>query len=495
MKHKKKMLITGMVLLAGLTGIYFGVDFYMKCLSSQEENKKLQEQATATVLALPAASIRRISFPGTEGEITFLQEKNRWFSPQDPDFIMGEDASRRLTDDLFPLTITRTLENVDSLSDFGLNDRSRVIELTAASAGSEEAEEVTGAAKGSSNQNRICLRLGHRNDSNHELYFQLDSDGQGYGETVYLTRIPLDEDFNGRLQDFAAYEPFPSFDVRKICTIKTEKEENGYTLNTPGDGECTVTDDTGDTQPASVSLVGLIHDHLANCSWLKNLEYHCKDLSAYGLLKPRARIRILGEKVDAVQEENDKVESGTLLASLLVGGEDENGNYYVQLEGSLQVHSVRREYLEDLVEKSSEAFWSLNYSFVSIGDLDRLQVSTGGESYTLRRLSDDGSQTDDHLSWLVDDRQVSKEAFNDFYYACVSVTAQERLYSVPVLSGEPLLKLEYQLTDGSEKTVTYYETDQNFCTVLYDNDTKAASTNRLYVNRMLDKLASLLEES
>ena len=92
----------------------------------------------------------------------------------------------------------------------------------------------------------------------------------------------------------------------------------------------------------------------------------------------------------------------------------------------------------------------------------------------------------------MDDKTVQKELFTDFYYACVSVTAQERLDNVPETPGEPELTLHYYLTDGSEKIIRYYPADQNFYTVVYEDDTKAAHTNRLYVNTMVENLETLL---
>ena len=50
-----------------------------------------------------------------------------------------------------------------------------------------------------------------------------------------------------------------------------------------------------------------------------------------------------------------------------------------------------------------------------------------------------------------------------------------------------------ELNDGSTKDITYYKADQNFFTVVYENGTKAASTNKLYVNIMLDDLKKLSE--
>ena len=66
------------------------------------------------------------------------------------------------------------------------------------------------------------------------------------------------------------------------------------------------------------------------------------------------------------------------------------------------------------------------------------------------------------------------------------------LDTVPENTGEPELALHYYLTDGTEKIIQYYPADQNFYTVIYEDGTKAAHTNRLYVNTMAENLETLL---
>ena len=145
----------------------------------------------------------------------------------------------------------------------------------------------------------------------------------------------------------------------------------------------------------------------------------------------------------------------------------------------------------DLVENQATSYWSLTYSFVSISDLKKLTVTTEGESHTLEYFREEKEDGTDTEQWLFDGKEVEKDLFTRFYYDCVSVTAQERFESVPEDLGEPALSLHYELNDGSNKDIMYYKADQNFYTVVYEDGTKAASTNKLYVNIMLDDLEKL----
>ena len=463
-KKSRNRLLAGLLVVLLLAAVYVVTDQVLQRQEERERQAQSEEKAASLILSVSPEEISRITFPGTEGTIVLERQGDTFISPDDPDFVMDPGKVERLTGDLSALVAERTIDGGDDPAKYGLGSDAKEIRIEL----SDGTEKV--------------IRVGSRNDGNHQLYIQTDPDSG----TVFLTRTALDTDFDGTLASFALYEEFPAFVPARIREIDVQKED-GYTLVTPGDDSCTVTGTDGNVQSADLGTVGQVQQQLSNTSWLSNIDDHCTDLSVYALDDPRTVIRISSEGQGGAEEPLSTV-------TLYLGDTDENGNYYVRLEGSSQVHTVRREYLADLAENGPEFFWSLAYSFVSIGDLDRLEVTAMGETHVLKRISEDGRQTDDALHWYVDDREVEKDAFTDFYYACVSVTAQERLASVPELSGEPVLTLRYFLTDGSEKQISYYETDQNFATVLYDNDTKAASTNRLYVNTMLDSLAALIKE-
>ena len=455
-ERKKKKLIVGFLAVLILGAGYLALDMHLTREENEAKQRSEEQARSRIVLALEEEKLSSISFDGDEGSLTFVREKGNWICPLDADAVLDREKLSPLLADLSCLEVTRILEGGDDPALFGLGREARRIRITDTDAVEYE------------------LNIGVRNDGNGELYFTMTQNP----DTIYMTRLPLDRDFSGSLGDFAWYEDCPRLPAEKIRRIQVDKEEDSYLLITPGDDSCTVEGDGNEPEPADLALVGRIQNQLANLSWLSDLEYRCRDFSLYGLDKPLAEIRVVLE--------------GGEEAVFLVGETDEEGNYAVRLSGSGQVHSIRKEYLKDLLDSSARSFWSLSYSFVSIGDLESLTVTAGNEQHVLRRVSDNGLQTDENLHWFVDKREVDKEPFTRFYYDCVSVTAQERLPSVPQRLGDPVLLLDYLLKDGSHKTIRYYPADQNFYTAVYDNDSKAASTNRLYVEAMLESFRELL---
>lgn len=457
---KIKRLVIALVLVI-LAGVAYLVLLNYSDKKEEAENQKAQEEAEASVVfETDTDKVSSISFQGDDGKLAFEKKDDVWTYPEDAVFQMKDSRIQTLLADISSVSCTRELDAKGDLAQFGLEDPVNTIEITL-SDGTEKA-----------------LYVGNKNTSTHELYFQTEEKS----DTVYMTKTALDTDFSGTIQDFAAYTDFPKVSPETMTEFDVNKAQDSYVLVMTGDDQCTVEDEAGDSQLANLNLVGMVQDNVSNIIWYQDLEYNCSDYAQYGLDDPQM---VLTVRYKDGEEEKE--------FELSVGDEDENGNYYARLNDLPEVHTIRGEYLTDLLESSASSYWSLTYSFVSIGDLDQLEVTKDGETHVLKKETQTTKGGLESVKWLVDDQEVDEKLFTDFYYACVSVTAQERLDSVPDQTGDEVLKLVYTLTDGSQKEITYYEEDQNFYTVIYEDGTKAAHTNKLYVKTMTDDLDKLLE--
>lgn len=458
-KKNKKALLLGGICLAVLLLALLAVTVLTGQREKKQQEASEKENAEAIVLSLSEKEIQSISFMGENGEIRMEQKDNVWVNAVDGHPLEGSRI-KLLTGDLAALRAERKLEHMEDLSEFGLDQPTQTINVTM--------QDGTG----------IQLLVGAKNTTTKQLYFQLAEDKK----TVYLTNTALDSHFSGRVQDFAAYEEFPYIEPSSMREFDVQKAENSYVLTMTGDDKCSVTGDDGVTQLANLTTLGVVQNNISYISWARHMEYDCKDMAAYGLEEPRCTLKITYE---AGGEKK--------LLAVYIGDQDENDNYYVRLDDSTAVNTVREEYLMDLVENQATSYWSLTYSFVSISDLKKLTVTAEGENHTLEYFREEKEDGTDTEQWLFDGREVEKELFTRFYYDCVSVTAQERLESVPEGLTDPALSLHYELNDGSTKDIVYYKADQNFYTVVYEDGTKAASTNKLYVNIMLEDLKKLAD--
>lgn len=458
-KIKKLVIALILVILAGLA--YLFLLRYSDKQKEAESQKEQEEAAASVVFETDTDEVSSISFSGDDGILTFEKKNDTWICPDDSVFQMNENKIQKLLADISSVSCTRELDARGDLAQFGLEEPANTIQISL-SDGTEK-----------------DLYIGDKNTSTHELYFQTEEKS----DKVYMTKTAFDSDFAGKLQDFAAYTDFPKVKPETMTEFDVDKEEDSYVLIMTGDDQCTVEDEEGESQLANLNLVGMVQDNVSNIIWYQDLEYNCSDYVKYGLDDPQMILTVKYKDGEEAKE-----------FELSVGNEDENGNYYARLNELPEVHTIRGEYLTDLLKSSAASYWSLTYSFVSIGDLDKLEVTRDGATHVLRKETQTTKGGLESVKWLVDEQEVDEKLFTDFYYACVSVTAQERLESVPEENGDEALKLVYTLTDGSKKEITYYEEDQNFYTVIYEDGTKAAHTNKLYVKTMTEKLDRLLEE-
>ena len=466
-KIEKRNLVRGFLTVLILICIYAGILVWQRIAETKMNRKAAEDAEEKVLLALEPDQIKSISF-GEDPKVNLEKTETGYGSPDDPDFIASSKRTLQMEKDLSDLEMSRKLSDSENLEKYGLEAPLLEIDVSMEDGDTHR------------------IKVGNHSDSRKELYILVDDD-----PSVYLTGTPLDEHFSGDLNALAEYEAFPEIIPEKIREIEVQKEEDSFLMVTPGDDTCTVTDENDNTQSADVSLAGTIQMNLSNLSWLNNTEYHCTEPEKYGLEKPTAEIRIGSE--DGSGKTTDGEETALSEVCIIIGNKDESGNYYAGLQGSSQVHTIRGEYLESLVEGKAEDFWSLNYSFVSISDLEDLEVTIDKETHVLRAVSENGLYTDEDMTWYVDETEVSKDLFTDFYYACVSVTAQERMAEVPEYKEAPALSLHYHLKDGTEKQMDYYAEDQNFYTVIYENGSKAAKTNRVYVNAMIEKGKALFQ--
>lgn len=474
-KHKKSLVI-GIAAIVVLLLVWLLVSMATRQAQQKKEEKASEEAKAQVILSLKAADIQSLVFDGDEGQIHMEQKDGQWINAGDG-YVLTGSRMKLLTDDLAALSAERIISDVKDLTTYGLADSRRTIDIT--------------MQDGTAYQ----LIYGDKNTTTNELYVQLASDPT----TVYLTKTALDSHFSGRVQAFAAYDAFPEIEPASMREFDVQKAEHSYILTMTGDDQCSVTGDDGVTQPANLTALGAVQQNLSYIGWVRNMEYDCKDMSVYGLKDPQCVLKVTYGDGDTRQE-----------VTINIGDQDGYGDYYVSLNDSTQVSTVHDEYLSDIVNGQATSFWSLTYSFVSISDLQKLTVTVDGATHTLEykdgvtaensttetadtensAVTETSSQGEE---WLFDGQLVEKELFTKFYYDCVSVTAQERMDSVPADLGDAVMTLTYELKDGSVKEISYYPGDQNFYTVVYENGTKAGSTNKLYVNQMLEDLKKLSE--
>lgn len=521
MKKKRGLKIAGAIL---LLAVLLAVYLLLKNHNAQaEQETQTEETEGEEIAAVSAEDISCLTFEISGEDVSWIQGEDGWSLESDSNFPVDQEKITNLTSQLESVTASRTLEDVDNLEEYGLNVPSNVIQV----------EETDGSS--------LTITIGDQNASTGDCYIYLNDDTK----TVYTVASALQTVFAGSLYNFAEGEEYPEITSSTISQVAVEKNEDAYTLGTT-DGYSSgwqVTDSQGDSKEADQTEAGTLQSTVAGLSFDNYYEYNCQDLSLYGLDQPQAVITVdyteqqevsqetgddsaaeedpQTDDEDVSSEDSDGTEEETetvtvdMQMKLLVGNLADDGNYYVMLEGSSEIHGISQDALDSVLQGRAFDYWKMSVSNISISDLDYLEVTYNGESHKLERIvteepvesedtdsedsteeqsSDESSEeqeTETVTTYYVDGQKVDSQDFTSFYSAANSMTYQERLEENDA-EGDGEFILTYYDTAGNEIQVTYIPRDENFY-VAADSDGNYGLVNKMTVNDLKDQFAELLE--
>ena len=488
MKKKRGLLaVVGILLLAVLIGIYFLV----KGLN-QEETDTEQETTEPTgeeILAMSSEDIKSLRFQLDGREVVWNRKEDQWKLEGEEEFPVDTEKIEPLLSAVSSITADRKLENVENLKDYGLDEPVNCIFIT-----KEDGSEET-------------IYVGNKNPSTGDTYVYLNDEVS----TVYTVSKDLAAIFSGDIYAFAVSEEYPVITAGNITCIEVKKEKDSYTLEADGasDTSWSVTDENGDRKAADGTKAGTLQSAAAGLSYDGYYDNDCQDWSAYGLDNPSMTLIIHytemeetedDKETDETEEEESKEEPKQVEKSITVyvGNASEDGNYYVRLGDSQEVHGMSQSSLDTLKNGKAFDYWDLGVEDIAIADLDHLNVTYGGEEYVLKRevteekSEDEKEETKEVTRYYVDEKEADSAKFMDFFRGCQDMVCQNRLEKASA-KGEAEFILQYVGTDGSEITVTYTPRDASFYEVS-DSEGNYGLVNKMSVKELIDQLLVLIEE-
>lgn len=260
----------------------YGLMLALNSRSAQQAEKEEDAQAEAMSLSDLGDAVS-LSYQGSDGLLTFTKDGDVWVYDAEPDFPLEQSDVNLLASTLKSLSATRRLEEGEDLAAYGLDAPSNTV--TAADADGGE----------------LVILLGSE-ASNGDFYAMRDGDDAVYTISNSLPQLLKD------LPDL--YKP--------------------YTIPYSG---CTVdsADLSGELAGTARTLTGLAEDEseeaqALHTAWsalafssLVTYQPASEDLTACGLDDPALSVTVTYQE--------------GAVSTLLIGGQDENGDYYAQLEG------------------------------------------------------------------------------------------------------------------------------------------------------------------
>ena len=447
MKKKTVKLVSAVVVLGVLCAAYEGVNFYV---TSQEEKETEENDTSVDLVSLEADDITAVSFTADQNEVEFDKKDDSWTEKSDANFPVNQDTVDSAVKGVASLTADQEISDVEDMSQYELDDPQNTITLTTA-------------------DGDTTLQVGMESSNNQYYVKKADDDNN-----VYLVSSTSIEPFMGTLYDFAESGTFPSVTSATITDVKVDKE-NSYELTQDADNLFWNVSDGKTTEKADTTKAGTVTSAVGSLAYDKFVDYNCTDDSKYGFDDPYAVITV---KYTEDEQETQKVEK-TL--TIYVG--DETGDdRYVKVDDSKEVYTITKDSLTDILDSTMSDFYNLTVSYVSVNDLDSLEVQSADGDHTINIVtetvkaededttdtdSSDESSSDDEeetttTTYKLDGEDLDESTFTTFYNKLINMTAQERLTEEYTPEGDPAYIFIFKDKDGKETTVKYYEYDTNF---------------------------------
>ena len=508
MKKKTVKLVSAVVVLGVLCAAYEGVNFYV---TSQEEKETEENDTSVDLVSLEADDITAVSFTADQNEVEFDKKDDSWTEKSDANFPVNQDTVDSAVKGVASLTADQEISDVEDMSQYDLDNPQNTITLTTA-------------------DGDTSLQIGMESSNNQYYVKKADDD-----KNVYLVSSTSIEPFMGTLYDFAESGTFPSVTSATITDVKVDKE-NSYELTQDADNLFWNVSDGKTTEKADTTKAGTVTSAVGSLAYDKFVDYNCTDDSKYGFDDPYAVITVkyteeeavesdedseadendseatdeaaadTSEDADASDEDSseDEQETQTVEKTLTIYVGDETGDdRYVKVDDSKEVYTITKDSLTDILDSTMSDFYNLSVSYVSVNDLDFLEVQSADGDHTINIVtetvkaededttddtdsdttdesstetsdesstdtdSSDKSSSDDEeetttTTYKLDGEDLDESTFTTFYNKLINMTAQERLTEEYNPEGDPAYTFIFKDTDGKETTVKYYEYDTNF---------------------------------
>lgn len=497
MKKKSAKLVSSVVVLAVLCGAYAGVKTYV---AKQEKEESSEEDSKTDVLAIALDDIKSLEFIIDKENTTFEKDSDNWVDKNDAGFPVNQSTMDTTAEALKDVKADRVLNDVEDLSEYGLDSPANTITV--------KTDDAT---------TKICV--GDENTSTSQYYITKDDDDK----TVYVVAADSISPFMKSLYDYAESETFPGIDTSAIKKVQVEGKKS-YTLEEDSDSSTWNVTSGDDTEEADSSAAGTVTSAFGSMAFDEFVNYNAEDLSQYGLDKPYATVTVdYTEEVesedssdssdDAEAEDSESSTANTISADssnesdtsdtdssdekktetvekqlvLYVGDETDSDSRYVTTDNK-EVYTMSNDTLNSVIDKEASDLWSLIVSYLSVNNLDQLQVTYNGETNTVNvtreTSTDDDGNDKETVTYKLNGEELddSKSVFTIFYNKLTNMAAQKRLTEEYTPSTDPEMTATFTDTDGKEMTVSYYAYDTNYYAAVVDS--KVFLVNKMNVKEM-----------
>lgn len=351
MRRGKKMAL----LLAVLVVLVIGYE----AIDRMETGTSVSETAVSVPLWEEEKTVSALSWTQDGETISFALGESVWMKTDDASFPVKQTALENLAEKLSALTATRELTNVTQMADYGLDAPSFTV-----TAKDEDGSE-------------IVFAVGDETPFADGYYMSVTG-----RDSVYVVSSNLATTFNKSLTYLASMEDIPEVTDATRLTVGDSLD---ICLNEAGDEWIDTATGERLDQSEAASLISAAK-YLA-WSELTDTNASQETLESYGLDEAQAVTLTLYQGEEAA-------------LTLLLGGEDADGDTYARLPGSAMVYTIYSGDVEDLLTANLDSLYLTKPVSFAADQLGEATFAWDGGEKTLTAEDAEATTTETILSQL-----------------------------------------------------------------------------------------------
>ena len=498
---KSTKLVSAVVVLAVLGGVYVGLNTYV---SKEEKTESSEEESKTEVFSVKTDDIKSLEFIVDKKEVTFEKKDDSWVKKDETAFPVNQTTLDSAASAIKKVEADRVLEDVEDLTEYGLDSPSNTVAV----------DTADGTTK---------LNIGDENTSTNQYYISKDDDDS----TVYVVAADTVSPFMNSLYDYAQGEDFPTIDSSTVKKVQVSEDKDSYVLEENSDGATwdVSGDGSSDKESADTTAAGNVTSGLGSFAFDQFVNYNAEDLSQYGLDKPYATITVdyqeevkndstdstesgkndstasesnseSGDSADTDSSSEDADSKTTTVDKQLViyvGDEAGDGSRYVTVDNK-QIYTMSTDTLSAVIDKTPSDLWSLIVNYLSVKNLDQLQVTYGETTSTVNvsreTSTDDDGNEKETTTYQLDGKEIESTTFTTFYNKLINMAGQKRLTDVYTPAADPEMTAVFTDSDKNQTTVTFYTYDTNYYAAVVGD--KVFLVNKMTVKEMFNAYETMV---
>ena len=499
---KSTKLVSAVVVLAVLGGVYVGLNTYV---SKEEKTESSSEEESKTeVFSVKTDDIKSLGFIVDKKAVTFEKKDDSWVKEDETAFPVNQTTLDSAASAIETVEADRVLEDVEDLTEYGLDSPSNTVTV----------DTDDGTTK---------FNIGDENTSTNQYYISRDDDDS----TVYVVAADTVSPFMNSLYDYAQGEDFPTIDSSTVKKVQVSEDKDSYVLEENSDGATwdVSGDGSSDKESADTTAAGNVTSGLGSFAFDQFVNYNAEDLSQYGLDKPYATITVdyqeevendstdstnsgendsTASESDSESSDSTDTDSGSEDADsktttvdkqlvIYVGDEAGDGSRYVTVDNK-QIYTMSTDTLSAVIDKTPSDLWSLIVNYLSVKNLDQLQVTYGETTNTVNvsretSTDDDGNEKETTI-YQLDGKEIESTTFTTFYNKLINMAGQKRLTEAYTPAADPEMTAVFTDSDKNQTTVTFYTYDTNYYAAVVGD--KVFLVNKMTVKEMFNAYETMV---